>query len=32
MLEEGHSALLPKLAEPLVAFARRLEQRASTVT
>jgi glutathione S-transferase len=28
MLEEGQSALLGKVAEPLVAFARRLEQRA----
>jgi glutathione S-transferase len=31
MLEEGDSALLAKVAEPLAAFARRLEQRASTV-
>jgi glutathione S-transferase len=29
MLEEGHSALLAKVGEPLVPFARRLEERAS---
>jgi glutathione S-transferase len=31
MLEEGDSALLPKLAEPLVAFTRRMEQRVSAL-